>query len=388
MNKIILSSNILWTITQFRLGLIKALVKAGYQVVCVADTDDFSALSEQKVKDAGAKFIRLKINRKGINPLQDVKYAIGFYRILKREKPSVVINFTIKPIIYGSLVAALLKIQSIAVTTGLGFAFFRNNLLTRLARLLYSFSLRYPVKVLFLNPDDLNSFVRFGIADERKVFCLPGEGIDTEFYQAKQSGSRQYGSDTAMVFLLVARLLWEKGIGVYVEAARKMKLRYQKRVVFQLLGYIDENNPGGIKKAVLDKWINEGIIDYLGVQEDPREIIENADCVVLPSTVREGVPRTLMEAASMQKPLIATDIPGSREVVKHNINGLLCRPNNADDLFAQMEKMLLLENEQRIKMGAAGRTLMLEKFDERIIIEHYFKLLEEITGSKKIPVVQ
>lgn len=381
MNKIILSSNILWTITQFRLGLIKALVKAGYQVVCVADTDDFSALSEKKIKDAGAKFIRLKINRKGINPLQDVKYTIGFYRILKREKPSVVINFTIKPIIYGSLAAAWLKIPSLAVTTGLGFAFFRNNLLTRLARLLYRFSLRYPAKVLFLNPDDLNSFVKFGIVDEKKIFCLPGEGIDTVFYQSKQSGSDEHGKRTVMVFLLVARLLWEKGIGVYVEAARKMKLRYDKLVVFQLLGYIDENNPGGIKEAKLDKWINEGIINYLGVQEDPRETIDNADCVVLPSTVREGVPRTLMEAASMQKPVVATNIPGSREVVKHNINGLLCSPNDANDLFAQMEKMFLMDNEQREKMGAAGRTLMLEQFDERIIIDHYFKFLEEIMGA-------
>lgn len=387
MKKIILSSNILWTITQFRLGLIKALVKAGYQVVCVADTDDFSALSEQKIKDAGAKFIRLKINRKGINPLQDVKYAIGFYRILKREKPSVVINFTIKPIIYGCLAAAALKIPSLAVTTGLGFVFNKNTLLTWLVRKLYRFSLRFPFKVLFLNPDDMGLFLSHHIINKEKAFWLPGEGIDTYYYQADENQINE-NKKKGITFILIARLLWEKGVGLYVDAARKMKSKYNNLVTFQLLGYIDEDNPGGIKKEIIDEWIKEGVIDYLGITEDVRPILNEAYCMVLPSIYREGVPRTLMEAAAMSKPLIASDWPGCREVVIHERNGFLCRPNDADDLFAQMEKMLMLGNEQRKKMGTAGRTLMLEKFDERIIIEHYFKLLDEIPGTKKIPFLQ
>lgn len=375
--KIILSSNILWTITQFRIGLIKALVSAGFEVVCVADTDEFSSLSEQKVRDAGARFIRLKVNRKGVSLFQDLKYALNYHRIVKKEKPSLVINYTIKPIIYGSLAAAFRKTPSIAVTTGLGFVFTKNNLLTWFVRKLYWFSLRFPYKVLFLNPDDLNSFIKYKLVRTEKVFWLPGEGINTSYYHADTETSTEPNKNNKMIFILIARLLWEKGVGVYVESARKMKSLYNDRVSFQLLGYLDEDNPGGIKKQMLEKWIGEGVIDYLGITEDVRPVIRAADCVVLPS-LREGVPRTLMEAAAMNKPLIATDCPGCSEVVADKKNGFLCQPNDPNDLFEKMQQMLQLTPEEREKMGKEGRKLMLSKFDEKIIIRHYFDLLKEM----------
>jgi glycosyltransferase involved in cell wall biosynthesis len=371
--KILLCSNILWTITQFRLGLIRALVNAGYEVVCVADTDDFSALSEQKAAEAGARFIRLKMNRKGTNPWQDFSYLVWYHRILKKEQPSLVINYTIKPVTYGSLVARILHIPSLAVTTGLGFVFISNNLLTRFTYLLYKFSLRFPAKVFFLNPDDLNAFIQHGIIHRSKAALLPGEGIDTDFY----SPGNKIQSEKEFTFLLIARLLREKGVYEYVEAARLMHVNQNFPVRFRIVGYLDNDNPGGIGREELQKWIDEDIIEYSGTTEDIRPLIYDADCVVLPS-YREGVPRTLLEAAAMQKPIIAANTPGCREVVEDGVNGYFCEPRNSRDLYDKMLKMLALSPPEREKMGKAGREKILAQFDEKIVISIYLEEIEKI----------
>lgn len=371
--KVLLCSNILWTITQFRLGLIRALVEAGYEVVCVADKDDFSAISEQKLAGAGARFIRLQMNRKGTNPLQDLNYLARLRRIFRQEKPHLVINYTIKPVIYGSVAARSLGIPSIAVTTGLGFVFIKNNLLTRFTRLLYKFSLRYPAKVFFLNTDDHEAFMKYRLVRPSRTALLPGEGIDTDHYRP------QPRPETApeFTFLLIARLLREKGIVEYAEAARMMRQDVNLRVRFRLMGYLDQHNPGAIPAEQFRQWIEEGIIEYHGTTEDIRPSIAASDCVVLPS-YREGVPRTLLEAAAMEKPVIATNAPGCREVVDDGINGYLCAPRNSRDLYDKMLQMISLSPEEREKMGRAGREKVLARFDERMVTGIYLKEIREI----------
>ena len=372
--KIFINSNMIWTISQFRLGLIKAFIKAGYEVVCAADTDDFSMLSEMKLAEAGARFIRLPLSRKSINPLQDLWYIVLLRRVLRRERPDLVINFTVKPIVYGSLAAHSLGIPSFAVTTGLGFVFTRQNLLTRFIKLLYAFSLRFPKRIFFLNEDDRNALIKGSLADPKKTRILPSEGIDLDHYHP----TGRFDPSEPFTFLLIARLLWEKGIGEYVEAARKLKESHGKQVECRLIGYIDENNPGGISREQLIEWVSEGVITYLGTTDDVRPVIADADCVVLPSIYREGVPRTLMEAAAMAKPLIATNWVGCREVVDHDINGYLCKPRDANDLYDKMVDMLNLSDQERALMGTNGREKMQRQFDEKIVINQYFKEIEAL----------
>lgn len=377
--KILLCSNILWTITQFRLGLIKALVKEGYVVVCVADSDDFSVLSETKISNAGARFVRLAMNRKGTNPLSDLNYLFKLKKILKFEKPDIVINYTIKPIIYGSIAAQFMHIPSLAVTTGLGFVFNSNNLLTSFTRSLYKFSLRFPSKIFFLNADDMNVFLQNKIIPKEKALLLPSEGIDTDYYQPILQPSKE----KEFIFLLIARLLWEKGVGEYVEAARVLRSDDSINARFRLIGYIDSDNPGGISKTQIQQWSDEGIIEYCGTAEDIRRTISESDCVVLPSYYREGVPRTLLEAASMAKPIITTNNVGCREVIEDEINGFVCKSKDSVDLSLVMRKMIRLTPEKREKMGHSGRNKMLAQFDEKIVIDIYFQELEWILNQEK-----
>jgi len=372
--KIIICSNVIWGIAQFRSGLIKSLINAGYDVVCIADSDDFSALSEKKLADLGSKFIKVSMIRKGLNPIKDFIYFLKIYKIFKIEKPDMIFNYTIKPIIYGSLAAKWLNLPSFAITTGLGFVFMKNNILTKLVRVLYTYCLKFPKKIFFLNKDDANVFLQYKIIDKSKIVLLPGEGIDTKLYcPFKETPINQN-----VTFLLCARLLWDKGVGDYVNAAKQIKLDLQKNIEFQLIGYIDHNNPSGIKREQIQKWVDEGIINYLGETEDIKPIISKADCIVLPSYYREGVPRTLLEAAAMEKPIITTDSVGCKEVVEDNITGLVCQARNTKDLEQKMLNMINLTHAERVKMGKNGRIKMISEFEESIVIKIYFEELEKV----------
>lgn len=371
--KILLCSNILWTIAQFRLGLIRAIRHAGHEVVCVADTDNFSGLSEQKIATTGARFIPLSMNRKGTNPFQDLGYLLRLRKILRQEKPALVINYTIKPVIYGSMAARLLHIPSIAVTTGLGFVFTTDTLLTRLTQCLYKFSFRFPEKVFFLNPDDQETFLKHHLVSRSKSVLLPGEGVDTDFYQPLP----QSRPGSVFTFLLIARLLREKGIIEYVEAARLIREQYPGKARFLLFGYLDSDNPGAIGNDLLQQWVGEGIIEYGGTTEDIRPIIAGADCVVLPS-YREGIPRTLLEAAAMGKPVIAANSPGCRNVVDDGITGYLCEPRNSRDLYGKMLQIMNLTPEERAQMGRSGRSKVLAEFDQKKVIPIYFTEIKNI----------
>lgn len=371
--KIFLNSNMVWTISQFRLGLIRELIGAGYEVVCAADTDSFSALSETKLIAAGARFIRLPVSRKGVNPFADLHYLYRLHRVLKKERPDMIINYTVKPIVYGSIAARLLHIPSFAVTTGLGFVFTRNNLLTRFIKLLYRLSLRYPARVFFLNQDDLDDLARAGLISREKAFILPGEGIDTAYYHPIS----KFDPSEPFTFLLIARLLKEKGVVEYIRAARMLKASHGDAVECWLIGHVDDDNPGGISREQLNRWVGEGMVTYLGTSDDVRPYIADADCVVLPS-YRIGVPRTLMEAAAMAKPIVATNCIGCREVVDNGKNGYLCKPRDVNDLYNKMVDMLTLSDQERALMGTCGREKMLTQFDEKIVINQYFKEIEAL----------
>ncbi|HIP26064.1 MAG TPA: glycosyltransferase family 1 protein, partial [Flavobacteriaceae bacterium] len=292
-----------------------------------------------------------------------------FYKLFKKISPDVLCQYTIKPNIYGSFVASLLKIKMINNIAGLGTLFIKENAVTKIAKVLYKVSQHKADRVFFQNRDDLAFFISKGIVRAEKCDVLPGSGVDINRFRP------QYKKESKKTrFLLIARMIWEKGIGEYVKAAREIKKTYPN-VEFCLLGFLDVQNPGAITKNEMNEWVKEGVINYLGVSDTVDEVIKSADCVVLPSYYREGTPRTLLESGSSGKPIITTDSVGCRNVVDHGVNGYICEPRSWEDLKLKIEMFLALTHEERLEMGIKSREKMTREFDEKIVINKYLDVL-------------
>ncbi|MFC0397853.1 glycosyltransferase family 4 protein [Paraburkholderia rhizosphaerae] len=371
--RVILVCNTSFAIYTYRQGLIRTLVERGVQVTVIAPRDRTTDLLAQM----GCRHIELAVASKGTNPLADLRTMWQLFRLYRSLRPHIVFHYTIKPNIYGSVAARLAGVASVAVTTGLGYVFIQKSRAAEVAKRLYRFAFRFPREIWFLNRDDEAAFIdqKLLVYPER-ARLLHGEGVD--LVQFAPAPLPERSSRAAFVFVLIGRLLWDKGIGEYVEAARQLRKRYPS-ARFQLLGPLGVDNPSALSRADVDAWQQEGIVEYLGEAHDVRPIIAAADCVVLPS-YREGVPRTLMEAAAMSRPIVATDVPGCREVVEHNVNGLLCEVRSVESLAAQLARMLDMSDAQRRAMGERGRQKVASEFDERLVIERYKDLLKNLTG--------
>jgi glycosyltransferase involved in cell wall biosynthesis len=266
----------------------------------------------------------------------------------------------------------------IANVSGLGCSFISGGIITRITSILYRLSFNWPYKVFFQNNEDLNEFIKRGFVEKIKAERLPGSGVDLNKFRPVKTKKRE-----KITFLLVARLLWDKGIGEYISAAREIKKKYFN-TEFQIIGFADSDNPSAIPKSNIDRWVEEGIINYLGYTDNIMEKYANVDCVVLPSYYREGVPRSLLEAASMAIPIITTSAVGCRDVVDDGINGFLCQPKNVNDLTAKIERMILLTHDQRREMGLKGRIKMERYFDEQIILQKYLTAIFEIKQLREV----
>ncbi|MFN3976924.1 MAG: glycosyltransferase family 4 protein [Aquificaceae bacterium] len=362
--KLILTSNTSWSVWNFRRGLIRALIDKGFDVYVVAPEDEYSKNFP--------KFIPLKnLDRKGKNPIRDAKLLLEYISIYRRIKPDLVLNFTIKPNIYSSLACRLLSIRCISTITGLGYVFVKESLLTKFVSLLYKVSLEKNQKVVFLNPDDKELFLKRGLINEEKAVIIKGEGINTELFNPKVCQKKE---KDAFIFLMVSRLLWDKGVGEFVSAGRLLKEAYKENIELWLLGPIDKGNPSSVSEEDIKRWEEEGIIKYLGTTQDVRPFICQADCVVLPS-YREGIPRSLLEAMAMERPIITTDSPGCREVCKDGENGFLVKPRDVESLFRAMERMYRLSGEERESMGRLGRKLAVDEFSEEKVIRDYLEII-------------
>ncbi|EFT0689101.1 glycosyltransferase family 4 protein [Escherichia coli] len=367
--KILLVANTLWSVYNFRKGLIKSLIEKGYDVTIVAPEDDHL----EKIVDLGCKFESISVSSQGKNPLKDLMLLFKLIKIYKKIKPDFIFHYTIKLNIYGSIAAGITNCKSIAVTTGLGFVFNKETLLTKFITQLYAFSFRFAKEVWFLNEDDRNVFLRKRIINESKSFILESEGVDTSYFTPSQVSCKTKYNDN-VTFLLIARMLWEKGIGVYIDAANILKSEFPG-IRFQLLGACDSQNPGAITRQEIENWQIKGIIEYLGVESDVRPHIISADCIVLPSFYREGVPRVLMEASSMCKPIITTNNVGCKDVVVDGETGYLCNVRDYIGLANVMRKFIELTPQERETMGKKGRDYIIKNFDERKIIKIYHDTL-------------
>ena len=360
-----------FAIYTYRQGFIRMLVAKGVRVVVLAPRDRTFPLLEAM----GCECIDLPVASKGTNPLHDLRTLAALYRHYRTIRPNVVFHYTIKANIYGSVAAWLARVPSIAVTTGLGYVFIQKSRAAMIAKALYRFAFRFPREVWFLNRDDEQAFLRERLLTHpERAKLLHGEGVDID-----QFALTPLPRNERLTFVLIGRLLWDKGVGEYVEAARMLRECYP-HARFQLLGPVGVDNPSAITQADIDGWLDEGVIEYLGEAHDVRPIIAAADCVVLPS-YREGVPRTLMEASAMGRPIVATDVPGCREVVDDGVTGLLCEVKNAQSLSAKLAQILTMNEDARREMGLRGREKVMAEFDEALVIERYRQTLYALTGS-------
>lgn len=348
------------SLINFRGPLVKALCDAGLEVHAIAPGLNDDKETQAQLEAWGAITHDVPMQRTGTNPLKDLKALRNLYRLFREIKPDAVLGYTIKPVIYGTLAAWLAKVpKRYALITGLGYAFTgeargKRGLVLRMVRGLYRQALKRADLVFFQNPDDESLFRQLGLlSQDAPSQIVNGSGIDTaRFIQSPLPKG-------APSFLLIARLLGDKGVREYVAAAANVRDMYPD-AVFRLVGFIDEN-PDSITQAELNQWIAEGHIEYLGALEDVRPAIAGASVYVLPS-YREGTPRTVLEAMAMGRPIITTDAPGCRETVVEGDNGYLVPVKAVDELVDAMTRFIN-QPELVASMGQRSRAIAEEKYD-------------------------
>lgn len=372
-------SNSAWSVYNFRLDVIRHLLGLGYSITVITPGDGYS----QRLENEGCEFVAVDFDNKTENPVSDYFFYKRLRKLYRRIKPHFIFHYVAKPNIYGSLAASAEGIPSVAVVTGLGYPFAKRNLLFRIIKMLYKKALRNVHEVWFLNNEDAKVFVTEKIANINKVKVLPGEGVNTEHFSpasfAEASSLPQgYANPKAKAdqfeFLMSTRLLKSKGISLYADAARILKKKHYN-VHFSLLGFFEKNHPDSISQEDLDNWEKEKLIKYYGFADDVRPYLASADCFVFPSFYNEGVPRCLMEAASMELPIITSLNRGCKEVVLNNSNGYIVNMQDPFDLADKMEKMLQLSPGDRERMGKNGRQLVLKKFGVAKIVQEYSNTL-------------
>ncbi|WP_109832941.1 glycosyltransferase family 4 protein [Reichenbachiella versicolor] len=359
--RIAIAINTSWNIYNFRSGLIRFFIKEGYEVIAIAPKDQFS---KKLVSELGCDFVPISMENTGSNPLKDLLLLKQLKSIYKKYNPDVALHYTIKPNIFGTLAASSLDIPVINNVSGLGTVFLNNNFSTKIAKWLYKVSFKKANLVFFQNPDDQRDFLTEVPLDDLKTDLLPGSGVTLDLYNPSPLPNLN-----TIKFLMIARVIIDKGVKEYIEAAEVIKSKYSN-VEFQLLGELDEGHARGIEAAYINQKHQEGVINYLGTSTDVRVEINGVHCVVLPS-YREGTPKTLLEAASLARPLITTNVPGCKEVVIDQENGYLCNARDSRSLKDMIDKVINSSYDELTEMGKLGRKLVENKFDERHVIKKY-----------------
>lgn len=362
-DKVLLVANTSWYLYNFRLPLARHLRDIGYEVVFVAPRD---AYSERLVSEK-FRWVPLGLQRKSINPFRELLTLLRFWRIYRRERPSVCHHFTIKCVIYGTIAAKLAGVKAVVnAITGLGHAFIGQGWWHRAVRPMLRFVYRKiltarRVQVIFQNGDDYREFLDRNMIVPDKTTIIRGSGVCLRRFFPRPGTPEGQPCPT---ILLASRLIREKGLMEYVEAGRILKEKGIE-VIFALAGRVDQGNPSSISEEQLQEWVREGVVDYLGHIDNIEDVLSLASIVALPS-YREGTPKILLEAAAMGLPIVATDVPGCREVVRHQYNGLLV-PARDSRALAQAFQTLLEQPVLRATYGVNSRALAHEFKDTQVI---------------------
>lgn len=358
MKKIVIITNHSYMLYQFRRELIQQLLKEHDVVLCMPFVGH-----EQDFMNMGCKCIHTEVDRRGMNPINDRKLYKLYLKILKQEKPDLVITYSIKPNIYGGLVCQKLKIPYCVNVQGLGTAF-ESKKLASFVSILYKLALRKAKTVFFENEDNAKVFIDRKILSRDKITVLHGAGVNLNVYEYKE-----YPKEFPIHYIFVGRIMKEKGIDEILEVAKKMKEKYKEKVEFDFVGFFED-----AYKDVIEKLQQEGIINYHGFQEDVKPFLEKSHCLLLPS-YHEGMANTILEASAMGRAVIVSDIPGCKEGVLDQQSGYLVKVKDSEDLFDKVDKFYQLSYEEKKEMGKNARVLMEREFDKKKVVEETYKEL-------------
>jgi glycosyltransferase involved in cell wall biosynthesis len=354
--KILVLGSLAESLTIFRGTLMCEMVRRGHTVIACAP--DASLEIRKKLDENRIQYQNISIERTGLNPLKDVGTIFNLIKIFRKMGPTHIISYTIKPVIYGSIAGKLARIPMISsMITGLGYSFSNSDVKSRgvnkLVSMLYRASLKYNRKVFFQNPDDMNLFLKLKLANTQQSVLINGSGVDISLFE-------EVPFPVTVSFLMIARLIRQNGVCLYVKAACALKKKYP-HVTFNLIGAIDKGNPASISEQELRLWVEQGSIGYIEKLADVRPAIAASSVYVLPS-YREGTPRTILEAMAMGRPIVTTQVPGCRETVRHGENGYLVPLNNVQALIEAMERFVI-HPELIQSMGTRSRQIAIEKYD-------------------------
>jgi len=367
-NIVIIENHIISTNT-VRQKLTEELIAQGYHVTVL------STGSEKELAAARRKgFKVIDVGTSNTKILDVVRYVRNLYREIKKADADICLTFTIRPAIWGNIVTRLLGVPTITNITGIGPLAESNSLIYKIARTLYRLVLKKTALVFFQNKDDLDVFISKNFVKPEQTQVIPGSGVDYEYFKP----ITRTGNEEGFVFLFIGRLIKDKGILEYVEAAKSLKENYPHMSCKILGPYYSQNLKENIitEKQILH-WLDDGIVNHLGAADDVRPFIAEADCIVLPS-YREGMSNVLLEAGSMGKPCIASDTTGCNDIITDHYNGFLCKVKNATDLALKMQQMMNLSEEERKQMGAHARARVIQKFAKKIVVDAYLDAISKL----------
>jgi glycosyltransferase involved in cell wall biosynthesis len=381
--KIVLFANTDWYLYNFRRSLALSLHRAGHELLLLSPPGPYG----EKLQALGLRWEALPMERRSLNPLRELSLLRHLVALLRRERPALVHGFTIKCAVYGSLAARLAGVPArVNAVAGMGYVFTSNDAKARALRPVVRALLRLALdgegaRLILQNRDDVALFERAGLVDPARIRLVRGSGVDCSRF-VKRGGDRSGGP---LRVLVAARLLWDKGLEEYVQAAREL-LAEGRRIEFLLAGTPDPGNPAAVPEETVRGWVNEGVVNWLGHVEDMPTLLSAVDVVALPS-YREGLPKTLIEAAACAQPLITTDVPGCREVVTDGVDGLLVPVRDAKALAHAIRR---LDDDPALarRLGEAAWAKAHAEFDERIVIRRTIDVYRELCGPVAVPVEQ
>lgn len=377
--KTLLFANTDWYLYNFRRSLVMALRDAGHDVLLVSPPGPYG----ERLQALGFRWIAAPMERRSLNPIREARLINWLRRLMIAERVDLVHSFTIKCAVYGSLAARIAGVPArVNAVAGMGYVFSSDDLKARVLRPVVRTLMKAALdgegaRLILQNPDDAEIFRQAELVYPDRVRLIPGSGVDCERFSPKAPGLRDMQIDVLKV-VLPARLLWDKGVAEFVEAARMLRAQGSK-MHFVLAGSPDSGNPAAVPEEKLQEWVNEGLIEWLGHVDDMPALFQNVDVVALPS-YREGLPKGLIEAAACALPIVTTDVPGCREVVTNECDGLLVPAKDARALAVALAR-LESDSVMREQLGQAARKTAVEKFDERIVIANTISVYDELNSE-------
>jgi glycosyltransferase involved in cell wall biosynthesis len=364
--KVLLLGNHGFVIYNFRKELIQNLLKEGYEVYISLPEDE----KVEIMVSWGCKFLETKVDRRGTNPVSDFQLIVHYMRILREVNPDVVLTYTIKPNLYGGLACRLLRIPCINNITGLGSGFNQNPVLKKFLSILYKVSLKKSYCVFFQNTEDRNTLLKSNTITSNHEL-IPGSGVNLKDFEVKPFPPE----DQAITFIFIGRIMKDKGIDQYLEAAKIIKEKYPE-TIFSVIGFIESTHQH--YNEIIEDYSQKGYIRYLGYQSDVKPFIEQSHCIIQASHGGEGLSNVLLETAATGRALIASDIPGCRETINEGINGFTFKAKDSEDLVEKIEKFIGLSYAEKLQMASESRLKVEKEFDRKIVIEAYMDKIEEI----------